>query len=142
MSWLYLISAIATSVVAFVVAIMDIKKDIDILSLKKTTVVILFSVPGLLLAIAGTNYSLGGLPRGVNDMKSGGYRLLSYASGNTVNALLMETNGMDNPNKVWGVAVPKSQWLITGNPPVVYVSKVAINGKSEVIVTDKPLKIP
>jgi hypothetical protein len=98
-------------------------------------------VLAFLLAMAGGNYSLGGSPRGVNDMQSGGYRLLSYASGDTVNAFIMGTNGGDNPRAVWGVAVPKGQWLITGNPPVVYISKVTINGNAQIIVTDRPPRI-
>ncbi len=101
----------------------------------------LFILLGVLMKLHDY-YVMMGLPIGVSDMDRGSYQLLSYVDGETVNVFLMGANKTGNPHTVWGVAVPKRQWMVKDHPTVVYISEVAINGKSEVIVTDKPPTLP
>ncbi len=93
--------------------------------------------------------STAGLPLAIQDISYNQYQLLSYSGTDTVNALVYGKNSnatyqdIATTALVWTVAVPKDQWKIpSGYTGPVYISRVAINGESKVVITDSPPKFP
>lgn len=92
-------------------------------------------------------YNEAGRPKMINDVGVGYYKLLAYAPGDTVNAVLFGRNGQSNipdENRVWAIAVPKDQWKV---PSDYTQSKLPIGHIGypvevfQVVIKDKPAVI-